>query len=152
MCLLPQVWLPRGLWYQAEQWCQIGVIQQLGALQGLGTLGSPQQGQEAGARVTGGSPAEAEVAAGTVSWALVTLVPGKWGGARLLGPGGVVNPEVRWHLHPLLSVLGKLQTQLPPSLLLHREDSLTIRKWAGGKGSEGYVWSETRGFGGQRKG
>lgn len=25
-----------------------------------------------------------------------------------------MNPEVRLHLHPLLSVLGKLQTQLPP--------------------------------------
>lgn len=152
MCLLPQVWLPRGLWRHAEQWCQIGVIQQLGALQGLGTLGSPQQGQEAGARVTRGSPAEAEVAAGTASRALVTLVPGKWGGARPLGPEGVVNPEVRWHLHPPLSVLGKLQTQLPPPLLLQREDSLTIRKWAGGKGLEGYVWNGTRGFGGQRKG
>lgn len=58
-------------------------------------------------------PAGVEVAARAASWAHVMLVPGKPGGTRLLGIGGAVNPEVRLHLHPLLSVLGELQTQLP---------------------------------------
>lgn len=64
------------------------VIQQLGGTAGLGTLGRPQQGQEAGARATGGCPAVVEVIAGAASRAHGMLVPGKLGGACLLGPKG----------------------------------------------------------------
>lgn len=50
----------------------------------------------------------------------------------LLGIGGAVNPEVRLHLHPLLSLLGKLQTQRP--LFLQREGSLGLGQCAAGWG------------------
>lgn len=58
------------------------------------------------------------MAAGAASWAHVVPVPGKPGST-----GGAVNPEVRLHLHPPLSMLGKLQAQPSPTLLLHREGS-----------------------------
>ena len=63
-----------------------------------------------------------------------------------------MNPEVRLHLHPLLSVLGKLQAQPPPSLLLQTQGNLILRKWAGGEASEGYECRGTRGVGGQQRG
>lgn len=96
-----------------------------------GDPGKPSAGAGSRSQSPRGLPDGAEVAAGAASWARVELVPGKPGSAR-----GAVNPEVRLHLHPLLSVLGKLQAPPPPALLPHRR-AAPPRTRAGGEASEG---------------
>ena len=81
---------------------------------GRHTAGPGDPGKPPAGAGSASSPAGAEVVTGIASWAPVMLGPGKLGGTRLLGFRGAVNPEVWLHLHPLLSLLGKLQTQLPP--------------------------------------
>lgn len=95
---------------------------------GPGDPGKPPAGAGSGS-----SPVGVEGAAGATSWARVPLAPGQLGGPPPpLGIGGAVNPEVRLHLHPLLSLLGKLQTQRP--LFLQREGSLGLGQCAAGWG------------------
>lgn len=83
------------------------------AVGGGHTAGPGDPGKSPAGTGSASSPAGVEVVTGAASWAHVLLGLGKLGGTRLLGFGGAVDPEARPHLHPLPSLLGKLQTQLP---------------------------------------